>query len=176
MIVERVETGFLKENCYVLNINNKCLIIDPGDDFDKINEKICNFEVLGILITHSHFDHIGALNDILSEYNTIVYKKDNLEEKEYVIGPFSFEVIYNPGHSKDSISFYFKNDNIIFDGDFIFKDTIGRCDLKGGNTLEMKNSLLKFKNRFSDVIIMPGHGKKTNIKDENIDIWIDTFK
>ncbi|MDD6879133.1 MAG: MBL fold metallo-hydrolase [bacterium] len=166
MKIIRVETGFLKENCYILIINNKCLVIDPGDDYFKIKEKLKDLEVLGILITHGHFDHIGAIDDLLNEHNVNIYKFDNLSESSYNIGPFNFEVIFNPGHSEDSISYYFKDDNVIFDGDFIFKGTIGRCDLKGGNINKMKESLLKFYNRFSDVILMPGHGSETNINNE----------
>jgi glyoxylase-like metal-dependent hydrolase (beta-lactamase superfamily II) len=55
------------------------------------------------------------------------------EEKEYKIDKFNFNVIFNPGHSSDSISFYFKKENILFCGDFIFYESIGRCDLPTGD-------------------------------------------
>ena len=61
MKIDRVITGELEENCYILGINDKVLVIDPGDDIDKINKAINNRKVLGVLITHRHHDHIGAL-------------------------------------------------------------------------------------------------------------------
>ena len=60
MNVKCVVTGYLDENCYILSKNGTCLIVDPGDDFLKIKEAIGDDKVLGVLITHSHVDHIGA--------------------------------------------------------------------------------------------------------------------
>ena len=56
---------------------------------------------------------------------------------------FKFKCIYTPGHSKDSVTFYFEEEKIMFVGDFIFKDSIGRCDLPGGSESEMKESINK---------------------------------
>ncbi len=167
MNVKKVEVGFLKENCYILTIGNKCLIIDPGDDADKIKNEIMSHEVLGILITHEHFDHVGALKELLKEYDVDVIKYSN-SKKEYNIGPFEFDVIYTPGHSNDSVCYYFKNEKSMFVGDFIFKNNIGRCDLAGGNIDLMYKSLNKIK-EYPDVIIYPGHGEITslNIEKEN---------
>ena len=78
---------------------------------------------------------------------------------------FKFDVIYNPGHTSDSISFYFKEDNIMFVGDFIFKDTVGRCDL-GGSIVDMKHSINKLKEYHEDIIIYSGHGDKTTLNYE----------
>ena len=75
------------------------------DDVMKIGDK----EILGVLITHNHFDHVGALS-YFEDYN--IYSSSNLEEKEYNIGPFKFDVIFTPGHSSDSTSYYFKDDNL----------------------------------------------------------------
>ena len=60
MEVKTVVTGALDENCYVLIKNGNCLVVDPGTDYNKIREVIGDNKVLGVLITHSHFDHIGA--------------------------------------------------------------------------------------------------------------------
>ena len=58
MKIETVVTGALEENCYILIKNNTCLVVDPGDDYQLIKEKINDNKILGVLITHSHFDHI----------------------------------------------------------------------------------------------------------------------
>ena len=70
-----------------------------------------------------------------------IFKRSNLEEKEYTVGDFTFKCIHTPGHSKDSVTFFFEEDNLMFIGDFIFKESIGRTDLPGGNDIEMKESI-----------------------------------
>ena len=161
MEINRVVVGDYQENCYILSIDNKCLVIDPGDEKDKIINAIGNNEVLGILITHHHFDHVGALEEIKNKYNVDVYDY-NLKDKEYNIGPFNFSIIKNPGHTDDSISFYFEKENTMFVGDFVFKESIGRCDL-GGNYQEMEQSINKLKALNKDITLYPGHGDKTNL-------------
>ena len=79
------------------------------------------------------------------------------------MGNFNFEVIYTPGHKEDAITFYFKDYNAMFTGDFIFKDAIGRTDLPGGNMESMIESLNKIKSYNKDIIIYPGHGDKTTL-------------
>ena len=73
MKINKVVVGYLQENCYILEENNKVIIIDPGDEKDKIIKEIGNKEVVAILITHNHFDHVCALNDLKSKYNVKVY-------------------------------------------------------------------------------------------------------
>lgn len=161
MKVEAVVVGPLEENCYVLKIDDKALVIDPGDEIDKINKVIDSSKVAGVLITHNHFDHIGALS-----YFDKIYNFSNLEEKEYNIENFKFEVVYTPGHTSDSISFYFKEINSLFCGDFIFLESIGRCDLPTGDTNTMKESINKIKDYPKNMIIYPGHGPKTTLQYE----------
>lgn len=163
MKIDIVVTGELEENCYILSIDDKVLVIDPGDDYDKISNIINNREVLGILITHNHFDHVGALPYFK---NIKVYNYNNLKEQEYKIEPFNFKVIFNPGHSSDSVSYYFEKENIIFSGDFIFYGTIGRCDLPTGNIENMIKSIKKIKKYPKDIIIYPGHGISTTLNHE----------
>lgn len=162
MEIEKVIVGSLKENCYILGIDNKVLVVDPGDDIDKINKVINNREVLGVLITHRHFDHIGAL----SYFNNTIYEKSNLEEKEYIIDKFKFKVLFTPGHTTDSVSYYFEEENILFSGDFIFYETVGRCDLPTGDYTTMLESISKIKKYPSSTIICPGHGIETTLEHE----------
>lgn len=167
MKVERLIVGNLYENCYILIKNDDVIIIDPGDNFKLIEKSIDGRRVSCILITHSHFDHIGALDDLIKKYRPLVLDYSNLKEKEYLIDGFKFEVIFTPGHSKDSVSYYFKKERIMFVGDFIFKEGIGRCDLDGGDFKEMLNSIYKIK-KYSDCTIYPGHGESTTLKYEKV--------
>ena len=166
MNIERVVVGYLMENCYILDINEKILIIDPGDESKKIIDKIGNREVLGILITHEHFDHIGAVEDLVEKYNCKVYKYGVLNIGENEIGDFKFDVLYMPGHKDDLVCFYFKEDKVMFVGDFIFENSIGRTDLEGGDPLEMKKSLIKILTFEEDFTIYPGHGSQTSLNKE----------
>ena len=163
MKINKVVVGPLETNCYVLEEDNKCLVVDPGDEYNKIKKVIGDKVVVGVIVTHYHFDHIGALNYF---DKSLILDKNNLEEKEYNIDNFKFEVIYTPGHKEDLITIYFKEDKIMFTGDFIFKNGIGRIDLPGGNYSDMINSLNKMKNYDNEITIYPGHGNKTSLKDE----------
>ena len=125
-----------------------------------------NYNLVGVLITHNHFDHVGALEPLLNDYKVECYSYNNLKEQKHNIQSFDFEVIYTPGHSKDSISFYFEQENILFSGDFLFKDTIGRMDLEGGSITEMEQSLLKLDRLNNAALIFPGHGDRTTLKQE----------
>ena len=166
MNINTVVTGFLDENCYVLIKNNTCLVIDPGDDFPKIKEVIDGRKVLGVLITHSHFDHIGALRNFLTKRSIKIFKRSNLEEKQYTVGDFKFDCIHTPGHSRDSVSFYFPEDEVMFVGDFIFKESIGRVDLPGGNNNEMTMSIEKILGYDENIVLYPGHYDETTLGHE----------
>lgn len=163
MEIDKLVVGSLFENTYIISKNNKFLIIDPGEDIDKIKKYIDGKEIACVLITHRHHDHIGAIS-LFDE--KIIYSYDNLKEKEYNIDGFKFQVIYTKGHSDDSISFYFKELNSLFCGDFIFFEDIGRCDLPTGDFNEMKKSICKVKKYPLDMIIYPGHGESTSLKHE----------
>ena len=164
MDIKCVVTGYLDENCYLIIKNNTCLVVDPGDDFNKIKDQIGDNKVLGVLITHSHVDHIGALRNFLTKRNIKIFKRSNLEDnKEYSIGNFKFKSLLTPGHSKDSVTFYFEEEKVMFIGDFIFKESIGRCDLPGGNEQEMQDSIKKIIEYPDDIELYPGHYEKTTL-------------
>ena len=163
MKIEVVKVGDLECNCYLLEKDGKILVIDPGDDVDKIVNRINDREVVGIIITHYHFDHIGALDDIIDKYKVNVYDRNNMNEGMFEIDNFNFNIIYTPGHRDDCISIYFKDDRMMFVGDFIFKDSIGRVDLPGGNMDKMIDSINKIKKYDRDIVIYPGHGDNTTL-------------
>lgn len=164
MKIKKIPVGYLQANCYILTIDNENIIIDPGSDYELIKSNIKG-NLNAILITHNHFDHVGALEKFKNNYNCLVYDFNNLEEGKCTLDKFNFEVIYTPGHTYDSVTYYFYDENIIFTGDFLFKETIGRTDLETGNINEMINSLHKI-SKYSNVKIYPGHGEITNLEHE----------
>lgn len=155
-------------NCYLVIKDNKCLIVDPGFDSNKIIKKIIDLKlkVIGILITHGHFDHIGELNRLKEYFKVDSYDYNNLEEKDYQIDIFNFEVIYTPGHTSDSITFYFREIETMLVGDFIFLEDIGRYDLPTGDIEIMKKSIAKIKNYNPNIKIYPGHEEITTLAHE----------
>ncbi len=166
MNIRIVNNGDLFENCYLLEKENKYLVIDPGSEFDKIDSYINkDGEVLAILITHRHPDHIGALEDVLNTYRCQLFDYFSTTEDNYKLDGFDFSVVRTRGHTSDSVSYYFYNDKIIFTGDFLFKQSIGRTDL-GGNDDDMNRSLHKIRKFPKEIKIYPGHGDDTTLEIE----------
>lgn len=154
MKIDRVIVGSLEENCYIVTKNNKTIIIDPGDEAEKIIAACQNKNVVGVLITHHHFDHIGALKEIENYFK--------IKESKIIEG-FNYQVIEVPGHSSDSVVYYFKDDKVMFVGDFIFLNSIGRTDLPSGSSKEMIESLELIINYPDDIVLYPGHGDFTTL-------------
>ena len=164
MEVKKVVTGAISENCYVLIDQGNCLVVDPGDEFSKIKEVIGTNKVVGVLLTHSHFDHVGALREVMNLSKKIqLFKRSMLVEKTYTIENFTFDCLFTPGHSSDSVTYYFKEEQIMFVGDFIFKEGIGRCDLPTGDFKVMKDSLRKISTYPKNTILYPGHDEDTTL-------------
>lgn len=160
MEINLVVVGPLDTNCYILNNNGKVIIIDPGDEKDKIISEV-NGEVVGIIITHHHFDHVGAMEEIKNYYKVNVYDYSNLKENNK-IDNFEFKMVRTPGHTDDSITIYFEKEKIMFVGDFIFYGSIGRTDL-GGNISDMKKSIESILLYDDDIKLYPGHFIPTKI-------------
>lgn len=170
----QVPLGQMQTNCYVLEKEDStCLIFDPGSEGEKLikflREKGLN--PVGIVLTHAHFDHIGAVDVIRNEYSIPAYvhinEKDwlttpslNLSdfmkvgkiqvqeadvlihgEQELTIGGFTFQVLETPGHSPGSVSLYFADEGIVVAGDALFNGSIGRTDLPGGNREQLLQSI-----------------------------------
>jgi glyoxylase-like metal-dependent hydrolase (beta-lactamase superfamily II) len=158
--VECIVNGILEENCYIIHNDKDALIVDPGSQGIKIINKINELKVhvKAILITHYHFDHVGALEEIKNQYkvDVIDYKSKNKN-----IDGFKYKKIENFGHTMDSVSYLFENDRIMFTGDFVFKDSIGKYDEE--NEYIMFESLKKFAKLDDDITIYPGHGPSSTI-------------
>lgn len=165
MEIKKVIVGPLETNCYILKNNNECLVIDPGADFPKIKKEIGENKVVGCLVTHFHQDHIEALEELLSYYNVEINNINN--------NNFNFIMLETPGHTFDSRTFYFPKEKVMFCGDFLFKNGIGRTDL-GGNQKDMINSLHEIEKYDDEITIYPGHGPSTTLGQEkrNFSLYI----
>lgn len=132
MKVEILVLGPLDTNTYILSKDGKCIIIDPADDAEKIISFCSKYEVEEIIVTHHHFDHIGALEKLEKYYN--------IKHNTFLRKTFSYDIIKTPGHTDDSISIFFGGQNLLFSGDLIFYHSIGRYDFPNSNY----NDLIKF--------------------------------
>ncbi len=189
MDIQTIKVGILQTNCYVLSINEKVIVIDPGAKAERILTAINEREVIAILLTHAHFDHIGALNELLTHFTCPVYLHEDDEPllsnpelnysfpKRFVvdadtihytnnlqIGEFKIEVIETPGHTEGSVCLIIENN--LFSGDTLFMQSVGRTDLKTGNPTKMKQSLRKLKALDQNYVVYPGHDEHTTLDQE----------
>ncbi|MCK9478012.1 MAG: MBL fold metallo-hydrolase [Firmicutes bacterium] len=159
MILKRIPVGSLMANCYLFGdaATKEVVVIDPGDDADKILEaiKTDGLTVKYIAITHSHFDHVGAIDRVKTEFNVPIASED------FTVGSRSITIIKTPGHSPDGVCL--SSGGVVFTGDTLFKGSIGRCDLEGGDFDVLKKSVKKLYSLPDDTAVYPGHGLSTTI-------------
>lgn len=195
LTIECLELGLFQTNCYILADTNtkKACVVDPGSDAEIIWNRLSDnqWKLSSIILTHGHFDHIGATEDLKKKSNApvLVHAEDaemlrdpllnvsayvggpvirtscdkNIREGDTIpVGDYLLHVIETPGHSPGSISLFINDTAIV--GDTIFKDGIGRTDLPGGS---MEQLLLSIKEKImvrdSTVRLLPGHGPSTTI-------------
>jgi len=190
--------GYASSNTYFIEKDNHVVVIDPcldpNQDATRLLNPLKGKIVSGILITHGHFDHISGIDAICEVFDTTVYvyheeaewlKNPSLNlstmtpeivsiQKEPIlidlgylnVGQFEFEVISTAGHTAGSVSYRLEND--IFDGDFIFQNSVGRMDLPTGSGPLMTSQIEKFIDRFEAInpTLYPGHGEPTTLKTE----------
>lgn len=192
MIIERVTVGELQTNCYVLGSkkNGEAIIIDPGDDFQKIVNAVKknDLTVKFVINTHAHQDHIGAnskfnvpvlvhtddmqffnspelnLSAFLNQPLILSSTYKTLSDGDKVsLGEITLEVIHTPGHTPGGICLKKEND-FIFTGDTLFAAGVGRTDLPLGSEELLKKSI---KERLltlnEEMVIYPGHGPSSTI-------------
>lgn len=196
MIIERIPVSLYATNCYIIGCKNTLegVVFDPGGDAPTILDSIKkhNLTIKYIILTHGHFDHIGALAEIKDKTGArvAVHKDDKdmlvnpnkslsslvgedsktvqpdmlLEEGHRLeIGDFKLEILHTPGHTPGGICVIIDN-RILISGDTLFAGSIGRTDLPGGDygTL-IKSIKTKLMVLDEEMPVYPGHGPATNI-------------
>ncbi|ORX75116.1 Metallo-hydrolase/oxidoreductase [Anaeromyces robustus] len=206
--IQIIPAGLLSVNCCIINaVNSKdALIVDPGGDFEILKNIIekNNLQLKSILLTHAHFDHIGAVGQLKKAFNCKIYlheedmylwknhaeqakafglkykEEEKLPEKPDVFIKEGDEimlndkpvarVIHTPGHSKGSVTFYFPKEKVAIVGDTLFKESVGRSDLWGGDGTVLRTAIRdKIYPLGDDTCIIPGHGPTTNVAYEKVE-------
>jgi hydroxyacylglutathione hydrolase len=197
LAVDRYELGPFRTNCYVVRADRNALeavVIDPGSDASALRLELARLKAscAAILVTHGHFDHLGAVADLAEGTGAPVYMPkgehdrlehytefapENLPGRAYTadslleggetidVAGISFECVSIPGHSPAHIGFY--TEGHLFSGDLLFAGSVGRVDLPGGDWDTLLASVRMLADRFSpDTIVYPGHGGTTTLGDE----------
>ncbi len=190
--VRMFTVGPVQENCFVVRAReaSTAVVVDPGDEPEKLLEAIGRLgidTVEAILLTHTHFDHIGAVAPVARATNAVVYCP-RLERQvlanimDYVpwpgFGPFesyeadqtvaggetlelaglTFEVLSTPGHSPGHVTYALREDGAIFSGDVLFQGSVGRVDLPGGDWPTLLSSIDSLLQAFpEETTVYPGH-------------------
>lgn len=195
--VEMLTVGAIAENCFLVRAEGqeKILIVDPGEEAERI---LAAAERLGtgveaILLTHTHFDHIGAVAPVAKATGAPVYCPE-LERQvladimSYVpwpeFGPFesyeadelvrggetlelaglTLDVIHTPGHSPGHVTYSVRGEDAIFSGDVLFQGSVGRVDLPGGDGPTLIESIRTLLAGHSDeTVVYPGHMGTTTL-------------
>lgn len=186
----------MEENCYIVTdeSTNTGIIIDPGAEGDSIIKYIDSerIKVQAIVLTHAHYDHIGAVNQVKehtgaevicsefekviaenSAYNlsamlgipfTIEIDKVLSEGEKYKFGNIEFETIMTPGHTPGGACFYFANEGVLFAGDTLFYMSVGRSDFPMGDGGALNESIKNKLFVLPDYVqVFAGHGQSTTI-------------
>jgi hydroxyacylglutathione hydrolase len=173
--------------------NGSAVVIDPGEDAEQIVSYTQNhgLKVVGIVNTHAHYDHVGSVEDLRAAHSAKFYLHSgdaklltqanfyqrifggsrkikippidvDLAPSEVVrVGEFEFKILPTPGHTEGSVSLLIEN--MIFTGDLILFDKIGRSDLPGGNASKLAASVQSVLRLSDKIMLFPGHGKPVRL-------------
>lgn len=186
MKIERIVCGAYAENAYCIDGE---LLIDPGDDLPTLARLAGGIKA--ILLTHGHFDHMLAAEELqkrtgvpvyvhpldapmlsdasLSAYNPEVSslpQPGHIACTAYPESLFGFRVLHTPGHTPGSVCLYHEEEKVLFSGDTLFQAGFGRTDLAGGSMHQLLSSLRTLLALPRDVRVYPGHGESTTIDEE----------
>jgi len=187
--------GDYQTNCYIVSIDGKDIIIDPGIGATNWVVKNCS-NPIAILNTHGHFDHVWSNKELKEKLKIPIYVPKNdafmLQDDPFsqgtpksipdfeVTGDAEFEIegikikyIFVPGHTPGNSMIIIED--CCFSGDFIFENSIGRVDFPYSSPSDMKKSIQKFLDLKFDKKVYPGHGNATTIKKEQsrVGMWIN---
>ena len=189
MLIKTIPVGQLETNCYVVTDEASlcCAVIDPGDEsntiLDYLEENRLNCRA--ILLTHGHYDHVGAVEPVAEETGATVYmhRADDTDgadpRRPYRLGKngeyyaegdavelpgLRFEVIATPGHTPGGVTL--RCGDALFTGDTLFRGSCGRTDLPGGDTEELLMSLKKLCELPGDYEVYPGHMDSSTLERE----------
>ena len=196
MRVEKLVVGAVMTNCYIVSdeATKDALVIDPGAGATKIAGKIREEELAlrAILLTHGHFDHILAAEELRREFSVKLYCSEAEREicmdpvlnvgqqfgcvcsiapdetfvdgQSLNFGALVFKVLITPGHTKGGACFYFEREGILFSGDTLFCESVGRTDFPGGSASVLVDSVKRQLFSLPDATkVYPGHGPVTSI-------------
>lgn len=199
MKVEHYVVGVVGTNCYfaINEATKECLIIDPGDNADALEEKIRQggLTPAAILLTHGHFDHIMGVEGLKEAFQIPVYVHEDDEEMlrrsdlnagamigarvsvtadellhdgdELNLAGMKIEVLHTPGHTPGGVCFYFPEEEVLFSGDTLFCESVGRTDLPGGSMGALMRSIKERVLKLPDLtVVYTGHGEPTQIGSE----------
>jgi len=200
MIIKKIIVGPLENNCFIIADENskECLVIDPGDEPDRILDFINenNFQLKYIICTHAHFDHVAAVSDIKEETKAkIVLHRDDLEiykstKDQAAVWGFELESQPDPdtfvseGDKLEIGDLSFEifhtpghspggiclyGEGILITGDTLFAGSVGRTDLYGGDINKLKKSFNRLLSLPDNVRVLPGHGPESTIGRERKD-------
>ena len=166
-------TYVLHDANWKINDQTAAIIIDAGMYSAKEEERIVeylqtnNLKPLLLLITHAHPDHICGVDFIQNHYSiqAIIAPTEGILPLPEQIDT-RIDVWSTPGHKEDCVCYYFPQEQCIFTGDTLFQGSIGRTDFYTSSNTKMMQSLRKIKEMDPDLIVLPGHGEQTTIKDE----------
>jgi glyoxylase-like metal-dependent hydrolase (beta-lactamase superfamily II) len=191
LAVEMLTVGPVAENCFLLRPQGgeRLIIIDPGEEAERILAAVeaSGASVVAILLTHCHFDHIGAVAPVAKATGAPVYCPEievpiladimafvpwegfgpfeSYEADEVLRGGETLElagleldVVFTPGHSPGHVTYAVRGEEAIFSGDVLFQGSVGRTDLPGADGPTLLSSLGKLLDTFSDeTVVHPGH-------------------
>lgn len=177
--------GAYQTNCYILWQRGRqdCIVVDPGYQPQQILSAIrmLGLSLSAILLTHGHFDHVGAVKDLAAETGCRVYihEKELSQPEEMTNGPLYYtnlytgvveeagitlQVIHTPGHTPGSVCLL--HQDVLLSGDTLFACSCGRTDFPGGSWTQMYQSLKKLSSMPGDYKVYPGHGESTTMEQE----------
>lgn len=178
--IQTLPLGYLQTNCYILQGNDGCLVIDPGDQAQEVLRCLGDRKLEAILLTHGHFDHVGGVKAIAAETGCKVYIHkadlelpnkltlgtipctDHYDEGDVLeLAGLSLKVMHTPGHTPGGVCLVCED--VIFSGDTLFAGTCGRTDLPGGSYLEISKSLLRLSELEGEYRVLPGHGEASSM-------------